>query len=214
MMFECIKCGASGTAELFEKKGKFRKRCKTCVNSRQRAYNAANPDIISAVTKRVWLTKKSNPEALAMERKRLADYAKTAKGRASRMANNRTEKRKSYAREYYAGYVMKPGEKERRAAYKKTPMGIASTKNYNHRRRLQCKGGISTARLREILDAADLCRYCRCEFTEQRPKTIDHVIALSRGGGHSEGNIVICCKSCNSSKCASLPEEWEKRRAS
>ena len=45
--------------------------------------------------------------------------------------------------------------------------------------------------------------------------TIDHVIPLARGGTNYEGNLVPCCKSCNSSKQDRLPIEfmlWLKAR--
>lgn len=47
------------------------------------------------------------------------------------------------------------------------------------------------------------CAYCpgSCE-------TIDHVVPLSRGGTNYEGNLVPCCKRCNSSKSDLLLIEW------
>lgn len=42
--------------------------------------------------------------------------------------------------------------------------------------------------------------------------TIDHVIPLARGGTNYEGNLVPCCKSCNSSKQDLLVIEFVTRR--
>jgi len=52
-----------------------------------------------------------------------------------------------------------------------------------------------------------------CAYCGERPGrlTQDHVIALSRGGRHSIGNLVPSCQSCNSSKNASLIVEWRNR---
>ena len=41
------------------------------------------------------------------------------------------------------------------------------------------------------------CAYCRAEMTSPQQ---DHVIAISRGGDHTEDNVVPACKSCNSRK--------------
>jgi len=41
------------------------------------------------------------------------------------------------------------------------------------------------------------CAYCR---KPSKRLAQDHVIAISRGGGHTEENVVPCCKSCNSKK--------------
>ena len=40
---------------------------------------------------------------------------------------------------------------------------------------------------------------------------VDHLIPLSRGGSNSPENIVISCPSCNLSKGAKLPQEWNGR---
>ena len=37
---------------------------------------------------------------------------------------------------------------------------------------------------------------------------MDHVVPLIRGGKSTKGNIVPCCKSCNSAKKYMLPIEW------
>lgn len=40
----------------------------------------------------------------------------------------------------------------------------------------------------------------------------DHVVPLSRGGRHSIGNLVPCCRSCNISKRDKFVVEWKLRR--
>jgi 5-methylcytosine-specific restriction endonuclease McrA len=39
--------------------------------------------------------------------------------------------------------------------------------------------------------------------------TMDHVVPISRGGRHSEGNLQPLCLSCNSGKCNKLWIEWK-----
>ena len=41
------------------------------------------------------------------------------------------------------------------------------------------------------------CIYCGC--TENL--TLDHIVPLNNGGAHTEDNLTIACRSCNSSKC-------------
>jgi len=57
-----------------------------------------------------------------------------------------------------------------------------------------------------FLPMADECVYCGGEQTGW-----DHVIPLSRGGAHTEGNLVPCCRPCNSSKGCLTPDEWLAR---
>jgi 5-methylcytosine-specific restriction endonuclease McrA len=40
----------------------------------------------------------------------------------------------------------------------------------------------------------------RCAYCGEPGATMDHVIALSRGGEHSEDNVVPACSTCNSRK--------------
>ena len=49
------------------------------------------------------------------------------------------------------------------------------------------------------------CFYCK----SQNEITIDHIIPISRGGTHGIGNLVSCCKSCNSSKNNKTIMEWK-----
>jgi 5-methylcytosine-specific restriction endonuclease McrA len=39
---------------------------------------------------------------------------------------------------------------------------------------------------------------------------MDHIVALSRGGKSTKGNVVPSCKACNSKKKYLLPIEWEE----
>jgi 5-methylcytosine-specific restriction endonuclease McrA len=41
---------------------------------------------------------------------------------------------------------------------------------------------------------------------------IEHVVPISRGGGHAIGNIVPACESCNYSKRDHQPETWYRRQ--
>jgi 5-methylcytosine-specific restriction endonuclease McrA len=40
------------------------------------------------------------------------------------------------------------------------------------------------------------CAYCG----RKRPLTIDHIVPIARGGGHTADNVIPACRSCNSSK--------------
>jgi hypothetical protein len=48
------------------------------------------------------------------------------------------------------------------------------------------------------------CRYCR---STDNVLTIDHVIPVSLGGTDEPGNLVACCKDCNSGKSSSTPDD-------
>lgn len=56
---------------------------------------------------------------------------------------------------------------------------------------------------------AGVCHYCG-KPVGRRQLTMDHVVALSRGGRSRKGNVVPACKTCNSKKKTLLPVEWEE----
>ena len=57
--------------------------------------------------------------------------------------------------------------------------------------------------------AYNICYYCK-KTTPARQLTMDHIVALSRGGKSRKSNLVPCCKSCNNQKKNLLPFEWEE----
>ena len=57
--------------------------------------------------------------------------------------------------------------------------------------------------------ASGICHYCG-QHVGIKNLTMDHIIPLSRGGRSSKGNLVPCCKECNTRKKSNLPPELEE----
>ena len=73
-------------------------------------------------------------------------------------------------------------------------------------------GDFHRSGIREQAIARDggICQYCG-----RRPRvpTVDHLLAVSKGGENELGNLVVACKRCNSIKCNKTPLElfnWPK----
>ena len=73
-------------------------------------------------------------------------------------------------------------------------------------------GDFHRSGIREQVIARDggICQYCG-----RRPRvpTVDHLLAVSKGGENELGNLVVACKRCNSIKCNKTPLElfnWPK----
>lgn len=56
--------------------------------------------------------------------------------------------------------------------------------------------------------ADGVCHYCNNHFPPEE-LTMDHLVPLVRGGRTTKGNVVPCCKECNSRKKYLLPIEWD-----
>jgi 5-methylcytosine-specific restriction endonuclease McrA len=80
---------------------------------------------------------------------------------------------------------------------------IARTQRRKVRRRAMERaasdGTLSTEAVRELLEAATECAYCREPLTPD-DRTLDHVVPITLGGPHSRANVVVCCRSCNARK--------------
>lgn len=56
--------------------------------------------------------------------------------------------------------------------------------------------------------AKGVCYYCGAP-TPPKELTMDHIVPVARGGKTTKGNVVPCCKACNTRKKQLLPMEWE-----
>lgn len=57
--------------------------------------------------------------------------------------------------------------------------------------------------------AKGFCHYCH-KKTSPADLTMDHIVALARGGKSTRGNTVPACRECNSRKKYLLPIEWDE----
>jgi 5-methylcytosine-specific restriction protein A len=57
--------------------------------------------------------------------------------------------------------------------------------------------------------AKGVCHYCGLRFP-LKELTMDHIVPISKGGKTTKGNVVVCCKTCNSQKKSTLLMEWDK----
>lgn len=109
------------------------------------------------------------------------------------------EKAKSASRQRGKKYYLKNKDKDR----EKTATRRA--------RKAGAGGGLSRGiRKRLFLAQEGRCAYCRVELGESAH--LDHIIPLSKGGAHSDGNVQLLCPQCNLSKGAKMPEEFIKYR--
>ena len=73
---------------------------------------------------------------------------------------------------------------------------------YEHEKRarlLNASTGTVTKEFLEGIYSQEICTYCK-KFVAKSKRTLDHIVALTKGGLHDVSNLVMCCYSCNCRK--------------
>jgi len=124
---------------------------------------------------------------LAYSHQRYKEHQEEATATSRQYNQDHREERTAYSREW------RRKNPEKRAAQK-------------HRRYAREKGAIiGSVDERALYELYNfMCIYCGA----MTGLTLDHVIALNNGGLHHEDNLVVACRSCNSSKQDKSLEEW------
>ena len=152
-------------------------------------WRAANPGRMAANQKR-W--SRANPEKIV---KFSAEYRKANadKINAKIMAYRKTEKGKEATKLAARKHIQtgKGKNSRRRATQKRRALKLGAS----------C-GPINEVAIYEF--CGNRCAYCG--GTERLG--LDHVVALAAGGAHRESNLLVACKSCNSSKHTRPVAEW------
>lgn len=85
----------------------------------------------------------------------------------------------------------------------------ARTREYRKRRAIS--GNEWAALTRMVVDRDGwVCSYCDCDTSlDENGYSIDHILALTRGGNNDIDNLAMSCRACNSSKRdLLLGDEW------
>lgn len=119
------------------------------------------------------------------------------------------ERQRKIGRDYYLQNKDKI-KARRRARQKDNPSYWV---NQKHARRARLLGSsVNSRSVKEYVRRIKSRRFSKCYYCGVRVPTedihFDHVLALSKGGAHSIGNICVACKTCNLKKATNLIEDW------
>lgn len=215
-MKECVNCRQMKSLEHFHRKAKARDgrayRCKECIGVQTQRYYEANAELVKA---RVKAYAAANTEAVrgraraaytnnpSVAKKRARQWAAENPSRRSEIAKASAVKCIDRKRAQNAAYVenLRVNFPEK---YKETNRRAASVR----RARVTGGGGtISREWWQAIFDVVETGACLYCGKLGQK-LTMDHWIAVSKGGATEPGNLIPCCKPCNSSKHNADPIEW------
>lgn len=185
-MKQCSKCKAEQPLTDFTKrkntKDGFHQQCKKCLNAKIREWKNKNIDKVRAANKEY---KKRNPDIVAASKKRAYERDPL--------------KHIEWARKYRqlnpdAGRTWKQNNV------------LKVRESTEKRRKTIIENGAFEIRLKFLQKLySSPCVFCG---SKERIE-MDHVIPVSRGGKHSEGNLQPLCRSCNASKRNKLVIEYK-----
>jgi 5-methylcytosine-specific restriction endonuclease McrA len=117
------------------------------------------------------------------------------------------EKKSEYGKRYYMENKERIRENSKR--YRSLPHVKLSIKSQKLKRRtLASEGDVTASFLEHLFASQTSCAYCNRPFCPDLKPTVDHVFPVSKGGTHTQDNIVLACQPCNrrkSDKIISVP---------
>lgn len=219
----CKNCGDSFSGR------KDRKWCSvSCANKAEKLRRT--PGELQARRDRAARSRLANRDSI---NERGRQYYAENKDRWVKWAKANPDKRRARQAEYVARNPHKAKELARRSYLLKRDEIKARTKewaqnnperksvanmNARHKRRATLSSAqsfwISERSLNRLLIRNNgRCHYCGCVLTVGGSSTDslnwDHIIPISRGGSHGEGNLAPSCRSCNLSKHTKTIMEWK-----
>lgn len=220
-MRRCTKCGEEkpATREYFNvdksRSDGFKSHCKECI---KRHYQE-NADRINERQRRYY---QENAERIIEGQLRYQqENAEKIRARKKNYQQANAEKRKASARNHYQAnrarilermrfHYRANAEKilARHSRYQQENRELRRVHHQNRRaRRKRAPGSFTPQDVQHQYNMQRGCCYW-CGAAVEDNYHVDHVIPLSRGGTNYPDNIVIACPTCNTSRGAKLPEEW------
>jgi 5-methylcytosine-specific restriction endonuclease McrA len=85
---------------------------------------------------------------------------------------------------------------------------VARENNKGHRRRVRIRAtsDVSSSHVVRLRTSRKTCPKCRQRFSDDNPVTVDHIIPIAKGGTHTRDNLRVLCRSCNSSRGATMDD--------
>lgn len=202
----CKKCGEEKPLSEYHRKRSnrdgYKNSCRDCCNTRGRAYYRANPEA-KRQQNAVW-----RAQNVERHREMVRDHyrrnAEQVLARTTAYQRANPERVTKWSREY------RERNPEKVAAWRSSEREYKATVKARYRGRLADADGHHTPADLALLDEyqGGLCWYCGALLADTG-RHLDHKIPLSRGGSNWPANLCWACPTCNTSKGARTPDEFQ-----
>jgi len=209
---QCKECHNASNKVYYSKKPKKPKKTPLTPSERTARYNARHPERVAARRKAAREKDPAKYAAACLKWRqenpdKVSEYTKEYE---AARRDERTEQRR-------ADYAADP-EKFREISRdwgKKNPKKTLIQKHRRRARKRNAEGSYTEEEINALLvEQGHLCGnpYCRADL-RITDKTVDHVVALSRGGSNWITNLKWLCRPCNSRKSNLTEKVWLQREA-
>ena len=193
----CLNCGADISI-----RGASAKRCEPCAIGRHREESREERRRWRAVH-----TEQAREQERATKRRRRTEE----NARKRRWRAEHPEQCREWKRRWRAANTEKYQEEQRRWRTANPEKNRENNRRREAKKR-QLLGTVSPNIERVLLRRQNnRCLGCCRAFGPDLPHTLDHIMPFDLGGLHDDPNLQLLCGSCNSSKGAKHPDEWEGR---
>ena len=202
------KYGAEHKKEIAARRRKYEAEHKKETAARHREYRAEHKEERAAYDRQY--CREHREEKAKYDRQYCQERSEEIAARKHRYYKAHQEERAAYKRQYRKEHSEKEAarerKRERRWYHENLEEARARVREKVNRRRARTVG--ATIELVDDLKIYELynhtCVYCG----SKEDLTLDHIVSLAAGGAHAEDNLVVACRSCNSSKYIKPLEEW------
>ncbi len=181
----CSSCKLPKDLESFgaHRRGLFGRKseCKKCLSDKETARRAADPEAARAYKRDWWAAKEHSSEERQQAAQRARDWYQDNKGRRLVSFHLWKVRHPEAFKAIQKRYLVKNPVHVRRRAYMQKVVRTFTAQQW--------------AETLALFDHR--CAYC---LRNDLPMTQDHVIPVSKGGDHTQENVVPACKPCNSRK--------------
>lgn len=151
---------------------------------------------------------RASPKGQVALRRNAKKYKQSEKGKASARRHEQTVGRRTHRANYRRSPAGRAVARRAIKRYRRTAKGKTYQARINHRRRareVSAPATLTATEWQSLLEGQNYaCAYCGIAFCNRNPATRDHVYPLSMGGGLTVFNVLPACRSCNSSKRATI----------
>jgi 5-methylcytosine-specific restriction endonuclease McrA len=186
------------------------RRCKACKQDRPVSEYSKSPKRIDGLNAKCFACRsadyKDYRKRVPRDKQKQREYARAYKQRREPLTEEQRAARAKYRSDYYQKNKLRLDAEQKE--YRDRHPGKNAEQVALYRLRLESNGKFSFSKKDVDKLLSSSCAYCGATGK----MSMDHILPVSKGGRNSIGNLLPCCRACNSQKHAKLLIVWRLQK--